>query len=212
MSVMTPTSAEISTSALGSESLLPLPASFNLQLTLYVAANATGGGASNLAVSAPSGWKCVAGYGADGAASITVTGPGSQSVYLSIPNGQGPSTALGCLFFPEAQATNYCEQIGQSSPPSIIGETVQQLSSSEVLYKDPAGVKGNGALSGGNYLDEGVVIWIPSSKLGAFGSGDPGGYAVQADCALSSSESGLCEMILNYTNQTYDDPFRIWFQ
>lgn len=171
-----------------------LPSDFNRQLTIYVMADGLSGGL-NTGLAAPSGWSCKAGVGADGNRGITVTGPTSQSVELFIPNGGAQSAYMGSPFFPAAQAFS---AIPSSPSPAVIGETIQQMSPSEVLYQDPAGVKGNGQLSGGKYADKGVVIWVPERNGQS--------WAVQADCALPSSESGLCRAILNFVSYWYTNP------
>ena len=174
---------------------LGIPSGLMGKLTVYVMAGGLG-------VAAPSGWQCKAIENADGGRTINVIGPQSQGVELTVPNGQGPSVSLACPFFATAKVMDPCDLY--SSPP-VIGETSQRLNPSAELFKDQAYVDGNGQLSGGQYPDEGIVIWVPGDKLGS-ASSDNQGYAVQTDCAMASSSNGLCRAILNFVTYWYLNP------
>lgn len=174
---------------------LGIPSGLMGNLTVYVMAGGLG-------VAAPSGWQCKAIKNTDGGITINVIGPQSQGVELTVPNGQGPSVSIACPFFATAKVMDPCDLY--SSPP-VIGETSQRLDPSVELFKNPADVKGNGQLSGRQYLDEGIVIWVPGDKLGSASSGNKG-YAVQTDCAMASSSNGICRAILNFVSYWYINP------
>lgn len=165
-------------------------------LSLYVSAAAQqDGSAVGMAVIAPSSWDgCLGTYGADGSSSLVVT-PGtgndnSEGVELSIGNRAGPSYASACPFFTSAVA---------GSPVSCGvpgGESVQQVSSTEVTYTDQAGIQGDGLLSDGPNPDFGMMIWIPG----------PNPWQVQADCEMPAADVATCTTILNYIAYWYLQP------
>ncbi len=161
------------------------------------------GGMGTLGMVAPKGWTCKAIVGADGSEGMTISGPNGAAVELSIGNGQGPTVSMACPYFQSAQSMPECG--GEPDVP-VIGETVNQLSQTEVEVIDPPGVQGAGPLSGGNYTDESVEMWIPGSELaGPAGQGDQG-YALRTDCAMASSEAATCRAILNFTSYWYASP------
>ena len=160
------------------------------------------GNQGTIGMAAPKERSCKGGVGADGSVGMTISGPGGESVELSIPNGQGPSVFLACPYFSSAQSIGGC--FGSDAP--VIGETVNQLSQAEVYVVDPAGVQGAGPLSGGIYSDESVVIWIPGSELtGSLGQYNRG-YSVRADCVMPQSNATTCRAILNFVSAWYVNP------
>lgn len=159
-----------------------------------------------LGVLAPKGWTCKTAIGANGSEGMAIFGPQNAEVEFSLPNGQGQSVTLACPYFTSAQAISPCA--GSSTDPAadVIGETVKHLTSSEVEVIDPPAVLGAGPLSGGDYTDESVVVWIPGSKLSGQAGQGKLGYAMRVDCALPQSEAGTCTAILNFASYWYASP------
>ncbi len=135
---------------------------------------------------------------------MTVIGPNSQEIALNIPNGQIPSVEAACEFFNTAKAISPC--FGTASNSLVVGETTKALNPSVVLVTDPPNVHGNGGLSGSQYFDYGMVIWVPGYDLTSPASTENLGYTVQAGCAMAASKISVCQAVLNFVNYWYTNP------
>lgn len=189
-----PASPNTSSSVYGSEGF---PASLASQLSVYQMGSASGSGLG-LAILVPSGLQCTAIVGADGNQTITATSPADsqEGVEMFEGNGFGPSASEACPFFPQE-----LDSSGLCFGGPVVGEQIHQLSPTVIEFVDPPGIKGNGALSGGRYADDGLSVWVPST---------PGqasyGYGVQVDCALPLGQKDICTAVLNYVSYWYSGP------
>jgi hypothetical protein len=142
----------------------------------------------------PTGWSCMAFYGADGSGGITITPAGAGPSAPAVIAGSETSACVGCtlgqacpLFANAADA--YLAGFGQpcpTRPPAA--ETVMAVAAGIVTFEDPPGVKGDGRPSGGQYAADGVMTYHPSAQ-------NDGSW--QETCALPASEKNICTAALN---------------
>lgn len=152
---------------------------------------------------APRGWTCTGTFGADGGMNMKIVGPGSDQIQLTIPNGQGPSVTMACLYFVSAQAVPPCA--GSNAFPST-NETINHVSNSEVLIEVPKRGTSTLAITSYPLPVQSVILWKPQNALSGPSAKNDLGYAVEADCALPSSQALACHAALNFVASWYADP------
>jgi len=156
-----------------------------------------------LTVLGPAGWACSALVAADGAQrldvypsgqsdlSVTNVPPGSEVVQLdSDYTGHGPGAQLICPLFPNSPAvTFYAGALPCPTLPST--ESTQRLTDDVVAFRDPSGVRGTGAGSGGPLSSVGDAVY-PQVK-----PAEPSdGVTVSVlSCTLASDLDSLCGSI-----------------
>lgn len=175
------------------------PSSLASDLSVYqMGSDISSNGNLGLAVLGLSGLQCSAIDGGDGGQTITATAKGNplEGVEMAEGNGEGPSISEACPFFGQELQSS-----GECFGGPILGEQITRLSSTVVKFVDPAGIKGNGALSGGTYPDDGISVWIPSPT-----GSSTFGYGVQVDCSLPAAEHNICTAVLNYASYWYGNP------
>jgi hypothetical protein len=155
------------------------------------------------AMEAPKGWTCTGTFGADGGVNLKIVGPGTDQIQLTIPNGQGPSVAMACLYFVSAQAVPPCA--GSNAFPST-DETINHVSNSEVLIEVPAHGTSTLAITGYPLPVQSVILWKLSNALSGPNAKSILGYAVEGDCALPSSQALACHAALNFVSSWYGNP------
>lgn len=159
---------------------------------------------------APTGWSCAASIGADGSGGVQVYPPGQADP----TNGQFQASSFegvvgtqngGCVgcavtqaspLFPAADAACQSEFSGdaqacKSGPPA--GESTEPIEPGVIGFLDPAGVKGDGTPSGGNYPANGVMTYQTSQY--------PTSYL--ETCTLPQSQHDLCTAVLDNFAQLY---------
>jgi Domain of unknown function (DUF4850) len=141
----------------------------------------------------PKGWTCTASYGADGSGGITVHplggGPSPRSAIVGSETSACVGCALdqACRLFPSA-ARALRSDLGEACPiRRAAAERVVRIAAGIVAFEDPPGVKGTGALSGGQYPAYGVMTYHPPAPDGSW----------QETCTLPSSDKSLCTAVLN---------------
>jgi pimeloyl-ACP methyl ester carboxylesterase len=141
----------------------------------------------------PKGWSCAAAYGVDGTGGVTVFPSGAAPSSPTEVNGSETSACVGCTLsqacplFPSA-AQAWQSDFGQACPTRPPdAETVTPIAAGIVTFEDPAGVKGDGQPSGGQYPAHGVMTYHPSAPDGSW----------QETCTLSATEKEVCPAVLN---------------
>jgi hypothetical protein len=171
-----------------------VPAALAHTLAVYVDSN------SIMRLLAPKGWKCAASFGADGSGIFTIVPKGgplptglqepnsSDQAISATETGGSPVQAAGdaCAYFPAAAAAAESD-LGQGCSPRPTSETVDPINSNVVAFEDPAGVKGSGDPSGGQYPANGVMTYSPTNE--------PGFYL--DTCTLPQSDHVTCTAVLN---------------
>jgi hypothetical protein len=146
-----------------------------------------------MTVTGPRGWRCSALYGADGTGGVRVYPPGAGSrgnegiVAGETSACYGCTIGQACALFPAALRAYRSQYPGGCPVRRPRGETAIRLGPTVVAFEDPAGVKGEGALSGGPYPANGVMTYVPG--------GDSGSYV--ETCTLPESFHSICTAILN---------------
>ena len=151
----------------------------------------------------PSGWTCAAAYGADGSGGIDLYAPGetpapafgpvpfADEAITTTETGGSPvqAAALACPYFSAAAvATQSDLGHGCSAPPTA--EKVEHISSSDVAFQDPPGVKGGGVPSGGPYLAYGEMTYSAASQPGTH-------------LATCTAGQRVCVFMLTYFSSLY---------
>ena len=147
-----------------------------------------------MTVIGPRGWKCSASYGADGSGGVTVFPRGSSatSPVEGIVAGEtsacyGCTTGQACALFPtaeEAFQAAYRYACPAHRPPR---ESIYRLSKTVVAFEDPSYVKGEGALSGGQFPANGVMTYLSGSNDGSW----------VETCTLPDNVHSTCTAVLN---------------
>lgn len=124
-----------------------------------------------LTVLAPTGWACSALVAADGSQVLDVYPKGQPdlSTHQIAPGtpvvqvvgdytGHGPGAELICPLFPHSPAATF---MGGSPPCPAVpsGESVSLLTNDVVVFRDPPGVRGTGAGSGGALASTGAAVY-----------------------------------------------------
>jgi len=156
-----------------------------------------------LTVLAPTGWTCGALVAADGGQRLDAypagqpdysaqeAPPGAELVQLDVDyTGHGPGALLICPLFPGSPAVTFL----QGAPPCPTrpsAETTTHLTDDIVAFRDPPGVKGTGAGSGGQLESSGDAVYP------RVGTNEPsGGVSVAVlSCTLPSDLRTSCQTI-----------------
>ncbi len=154
---------------------------------------------------APTGWSCLASYGADGGGGVDVYPSGEGDPNSSLSAGSSAEAVVGsqtsaCLSCREGQAcplfaaaaADYQNDYQMGCPTSRPqNESVVPLSANVVSFMDPPGVAGTGRPSGGAYPANGVMTYLPRTNPNS----DNGSYL--ETCTLPASEQSVCTVILD---------------
>jgi hypothetical protein len=169
-------------------------------------------------VVAPNGWRCDAGFGADGGGGISVYPPPEtrphlsygpsrstrEGVYVwSIPACVGCFLQQACPYFASARSSWHRDGYGNTKPDPCMPrrkERVQPLSKTVVRVVDPPGVLGNLWPSGGTDTASGDVGYFPDSPY--FG---PQGSYIET-CTLPDGSAELCDALLGWFAASYGGP------
>jgi hypothetical protein len=155
-----------------------------------------------LTVLAPAGWACSALLAADGGQRLDVypqgqpdlstqqAAPGALVVQVDGEwTGHGPGALLICPLFPGSPAVTF---LGGSPPCAAPppGEQVTRLTDDAVTFRDPGGVRGTGAGSGGPLVSVGAAVYPQVHP-------EPQGGVTVAilSCTLTAAQASLCEAI-----------------
>jgi hypothetical protein len=144
-------------------------------------------------VLAPIGWRCSAGYGADGSGGISVwpagdmTGAHAEGVQVyAQPACVQCQLSLACPYF--ADARHIYQQayrgIGGCGARPPVGEIVMPVNRRVVQLVDPPGIKGAASPSGGTYAAYGIAEFSHTGHL------VDGSYV--ASCTLPGGNENLC--------------------
>lgn len=156
-----------------------------------------------LTVLGPAGWTCDALVAADGGQRLDVYPPGranlsTEEVAPGTPvveldgdyTGHGPGALLICPLFPKSPAATFLTG-GLPCPTPPAGQLHTQLTADVVTFRDPPGVRGTAAGSGGQLSSSGAAVY---PQVGA--KEPPGGVDVELlSCTLPKDLSGLCDQI-----------------
>jgi hypothetical protein len=175
---------------------LPIPASLASDLVVYADSAGT-------ILPAPKDWRCQAAIGTDGTENMAVypgngvnplalhPGNASQGVTLTVVTGcQGCVADMVCALFPDAKIVHEYSDINTScTTPNPAAQELSPISPSTVAFKDPPGVRGQGAPSGGRAPAFGIVKLrdVPYSSSNA--------EAAQVTCAISTEAGDQCSAI-----------------
>ncbi|HSO97151.1 MAG TPA: hypothetical protein VLV81_14045 [Acidimicrobiia bacterium] len=151
----------------------------------------------------PRGWSCHGVEAADGGRSLSVFPPGQTDPLLGDHlgagasgvtaiveyTGHGPGAQLVCGLFPHTAAADLARGIASCpAPPSR--EQLERPTPDVVVFRDPPGVTGSGAPSGGHNPATGLVNF-PQLRP------EPSSVPVAKEtCTLPSSTGGLCGPIV----------------
>jgi len=157
----------------------------------------------SLTVLAPQGWVCGALDAADGGQVLDAYPPGhpdyatqlapagSELVQLDVDyTGHGPGAMLICPLFPGSPAVTFLQGARPCATlPSA--ETTSDVTKDIVAFRDPPGVKGTGAGSGGALESSGDAVY---PRVGT--EDPPGGVTVAVlSCTLPSGMTDLCSAV-----------------
>lgn len=153
-----------------------------------------------LTVLGPSGWTCSALVATDGGQVLDVyprglpdlsthqIAPGTPVVQVvGEYTGHGPGALLICPLFPHSPAATV---MGGNPPCSSVpsGESVSALTNDVVLFRDPPGVRGTGAGSGGAMASTGAAVYPQV--------GSPDSVDVRLlSCTLPVAQDEICAAI-----------------
>jgi hypothetical protein len=157
-----------------------------------------------LTVLAPAGWACGALVAADGAqrldayppgqpdASVTPSRPGAAVVQLdSDYTGHGPGAQLVCPLFPQSPAATFLRGVSPPCPSVPSAEITARLTDDVITFRDPSGVRGTGAGSGGPLLSTGAAVYPQAGP-----AEPPGGVTVALlSCTLPDDVASVCQAI-----------------
>jgi hypothetical protein len=143
-----------------------------------------------MTVIAPRGWRCSATYGADGSGGVRVEP--RRSTREGVVAGEtsacfGCTTGQACALFSaaaRAYTAAYHGACPERRPPQ---ESVYRLSATVVAFEDPPYVKGEGALSGGQFPANAVMTYVPRSNDGSY----------VETCTLPDNVHSTCTAILD---------------
>jgi hypothetical protein len=155
-----------------------------------------------LTVLGPGGWACTALVATDGGERLDVyqagqpdlssqeVPPGTAVVQLDGEyTGHGPGAPFICPLFPSSPGATFL----QGSPPCPrvpAAEQVTRLTDDIVTFRDPVGVRGTGAGSGGPLVSTGAAIYPQLRPEPA------GGVSVHVlSCTLPADTATLCDAI-----------------
>ena len=178
---------------------ITMPTAYVGKVSLYEMSTAAG----TLALIAPSGWSCTALSAADGGRLMTVSGPNSQREILSVPNGQGPSVAQACPFFPSAAAISKCYTANSSW---FANATTTKVSSEIVHLNVPANTTLPLGGSASPYPTNISEIWLPGGALNGSAATSNQGYAVEFDASLTPENSNMADAIESQIDDWYSNP------
>jgi hypothetical protein len=174
----------------------PKPIAFPSATTLTVASALSGSLAAYtdtqgyLTIIAPRGWRCSAAYGADGSGGIRVWPRGSAAEGINARETSacyGCTTGQACALFPAAAQAYRAAYRSPCPAPRPLNESVYRLSATVVAFEDPPYVRGEGALSGGQFPANGVMTYVPGNGDGSF----------VETCTLPENVHTTCTAILN---------------
>lgn len=178
----------------------PKPVVFPSSTTLAVATPLTSSLAAYtdtqgyMTVIGPRRWKCSASYGADGSGGVDVFPRGStamstrEGIFGSETSAcYGCTVGQACALFPAAARANQTTYHAPCTAHRPTRESVSQLSATVVAFEDPPYVKGEGALSGGQFPANGVMTYVPQSYDGSY----------LETCTLPDNVHSTCTGILN---------------